>query len=116
MENLFVNQKIIEFVQKIKDNEQIIRYKKLENFINNNDEIKEKFNELKKIQKDLVYIESKSKQNTVNYEEKKRLYNDILESISEKPLVLEYLELQQIINSFLKEISLIITEEINKPL
>lgn len=101
--------KLIEMIETHPD---IIRYKKIEKLINEHQELKDKFNELKAIQKQLVNAKQIQKKEAILYFEKQ--YQELLDTIENYPLMSEYLALQNDINDMLQEITKIIEEGIEE--
>jgi len=96
--------------QEILNHPKVIRYQKLENIINNNEEIKELLERSKAIQKEIVHAEALNKSNQLNVLEAK--YDEIMKKLTNKPLLMEYLDLQKEINDFLQ----IVKDKINDTL
>ena len=103
-----------DFLNELRENKKIIRYRQLENIVNNNEEINQLFNELKNVQKQLVNAQNINKTNAINAFTKQ--YNEIYDKLITYPLVSEYLALQSEINDFLGTISKIIEDGINNDL
>lgn len=101
--------KLIEMIETHPD---IIRYKKIEKLINEHQELKDKFNELKAIQKQLVNAKQIQKKEAILHFEKQ--YQELLDIIENYPLMSEYLALQNDINDMLQEITKIIEEGIEE--
>ncbi len=101
--------KLIEMIETHPD---IIRYKKIEKLINEHQELKDKFNELKAIQKQLVNAKQIQKKEAILHFEKQ--YLELLSTIENYPLMSEYLALQNDINDMLQEITKIIEEGIEE--
>lgn len=98
-------------IDNIKKNSKISRYQKLEELINNNEKIKNDVNKLKGIQKEIVHAKEYNKaQYLIKLESE---YSDLYESVIKHPIMAEYLDLQQEINSFLQEFTNIIEKGIN---
>ena len=101
--------KIDELIDLIKNDESIIRYKKLEKIINQNEQLKENYKKMFVIQKKIV-----QKKNTKSWTlEIQTLYNQNLEKLHSHYLMGEYLDLLENINNELQLITKIIEEEIN---
>ncbi|MDD3067491.1 MAG: YlbF family regulator [Acholeplasmataceae bacterium] len=97
-------------IQMVKENETIIRYKKIEKIINEHQEIKEKIQKLKAIQKQLVNAKEIGKTEAViAFQEK---FDTLYQEIEEFPLMSEYLALQSDINDMMQSIQDIIQEGI----
>lgn len=89
--------------------EETKRYKELEKYIDNNEKIKLKFDELKEKQKQLVNAKEFNQLNQAKiYEDE---YNKIKEELFNMPFVEEYIELVEIIN---EKLDLIANEIENK--
>ena len=101
--------KLIEMIESHPD---IIRYKKIEKLINEHQELKDKFNELKAIQKQLVNAKQIQKKEAILHFEKQ--YQELLDTIDNYILMSEYLELKNNKNDMLKEITKIIEEGIEE--
>ena len=97
-------------IQMVKENETIIRYKKIEKIINEHQEIKEKIQKLKAIQKQLVNAKEIGKTEAVNAFQEK--FDVLYKEIEEFPLMSEYLALQSDINDMMQTIQDIIQEGI----
>ncbi len=99
-------------IQMILENESIARYRRIEQLINDNKELKGKIGELKNIQKQLVNAKEIGKTEAVQSFQKR--YDDLLESIEEYPLMSDYLALQSDINEMLQTVVSIIEDGIEK--
>lgn len=103
-----------EFIDLIKSNETIKRYRQIEEVINKNSDLKSKINEVKTVQKQLVNAKEIKKAEAIKAFEIKM--ENLLDEISDFPLLNEYLDLQDEINSMLKNVLSIIEDEINNSL
>ena len=94
---------------------EVKRIKELEPYIKNNEDINNKFKELKNIQKKMVA--SREYNILKQYQEYKKEYEKIKEELFNLPFVEEYLELVDYVNNLLKsmadEINYLIDKEIN---
>lgn len=99
-------------IQMVLENESIARYKRIEQLINDNKELKNKIGELKNIQKQLVNAKEIGKTEAISTFQKR--YDSLLESIEEYPLMSDYLALQSEINEMLQTIVSIIEDGIEK--
>lgn len=101
--------KIEELIDLIKNDPLIIRYKKLEKIIDQDEQLKEDYNQLLTLQKKLVQNEYTNSSTL----EIQASYNQHLEKLHSHYLMGEYLELLENINNDLQLITKIIEEEIN---
>lgn len=99
-----------ELINNIKNNKEIIRYRELELIINNSPSIKNKLDELKTLQKEIVHAESLNKNNSLIMLKDK--YNNLYNEFVNQPLIGEYLELQTMLNDFLQAFTNIIEDGI----
>ena len=97
-------------IQMIKEDPNIIRYRKIEELIHKDQELGRKMNQLKAIQKQLV--NAKELQKTQAIQTYQNAFDALYEEIESYPLIPEYLALQSDINAMLKEIQSIIEEGI----
>ncbi|PKK96555.1 MAG: hypothetical protein CVV58_05760 [Tenericutes bacterium HGW-Tenericutes-3] len=93
-------------------NEEIQRYKRIEKVINDNKNLKAKFNQLKAIQKQMINAKQIGKQQAIIEFEKR--YQTLLDEIESYPLMSDYLALQGDINEMLQQVQSIIEEGIEK--
>ncbi len=93
---------------------EITRLKELELVLDNNTQLNEKISDLKNKQKQMINAKEyhQTKQYQVYYSEYQQLYQEILDY----PFVEEYLDLLEIANEELLNISNIIEQKINKKL
>ncbi len=82
---------------------EVIRLKELEKYIDNNPKINSKINELKDIQKKMVTSKEFNQLN--QYKEYKNQYDSLLNEINDLPFVEEYLELLEIVDNILKDLT-----------
>lgn len=107
-----MNNKLLDYFNNIPE---VIRLKELKNYIESNEKIINKFDEIKNVQKQLVNAREFNQINQLKvYEDEyKRLNQELLDI----PFVEEYLELMnyvdQMINSFVKEVEYQIDKKIN---
>ena len=105
--------KIIDYFNNL---EEVKRIKELEPYIKNNKEINDKFIELKDIQKKMINAKEFNQINI--YYELKKEYDKKKNELFDLPFVEEYLELVDIVNNMLNdlsnEINYLIDKEINK--
>ncbi|MDR2828586.1 MAG: YlbF family regulator [Acholeplasmatales bacterium] len=95
-----------DLLEELKNNSYVIRYKELTNIISKNKYYKNKISNLKHLQQTLV------KSNNSN-DEIKLKYDTVLAQILEDPITSEYLEIQNILNELVKNIMLLVTNNIN---
>ena len=105
--------KIIDYFNNL---EEVKRIKELEPYIKNNKEINDKFIELKDIQKKMINAKEFNQINI--YHQLKKEYDNKKNELFDLPFVEEYLELVDIVNNMLNdlsnEINYLIDKEINK--
>ncbi len=107
-----MNNKLLDYFNNIPE---VIRLKKLKNYIESNEKIINKFDEIKNVQKQIVNAKEFNQINQLKvYEDEyKRLNQELLDI----PFVEEYLELMncvdQMIKSFVKEVEYQIDKKIN---
>ncbi|MBQ6784059.1 MAG: YlbF family regulator [Acholeplasmatales bacterium] len=107
-----MNNKLLDYFNNIPE---VIRLKELKNYIESNEKIINKFDEIKNVQKQLVNAREFNQINQLKVfeDEYKRLNQELLDI----PFVEEYLELMnyvdQMINSFVKEVEYQIDKKIN---
>lgn len=107
-----MNNKLLDYFNNIPE---VIRLKELKNYIESNEKIINKFDEIKNVQKQIVNAREFNQINQLKvYEDEyKRLNQELLDI----PFVEEYLELMnyvdQMINSFVKEVEYQIDKKIN---
>ena len=107
-----MNNKLLDYFNNIPE---VIRLKELKNYIESNEKIINEFDEIKNVQKQIVNAKEFNQINqlTVYEDEYKRLNQELLDI----PFVEEYLELMnyvdQMINSFVKEVEYQIDKKIN---
>lgn len=99
-------------IQMLTEDEEIKRYKRIEEHINSNKELKAKFNELKAVQKQLVNAKHIGKTEAVQQLEAK--YNQLYEEIETYPLMSDYMALQGDINEMIQSVVEIIEEGLSK--
>ncbi len=99
-------------IELIRNNPEIKRYKKIESYINSHNDLKEKFNQLKLVQKQLVNAKHIGKKEAIaSFQEQ---YDAIYQSIEEYPLMSDYLALQSDINEMLQSVVQILEEGLEK--
>lgn len=91
---------------------EVIRIKELEPYIDNNKEIKAKFLELKKIQKQMVNSKEFNQLNQLNIQRK--AYEAKRRELLDLPFVEEYLELLDIVDNMLLTLASEIENKIDK--
>ncbi len=101
--------KLIEYFNNL---EEVKRIKELEGYIDNNKDIKNKFNELKDLQKKLVNAEEYNQTNQYNLYLKE--YNNLKNELLDLPFVEEYLELLDYVNNMLSYLTKSIEIDIDK--
>lgn len=99
-------------IQMIEEDEEIQRYKRIEQAINQNRELKAKFNELKNVQKQLVNARHIGKKEAIDAFQTR--YDALYEAIEAYPLMSDYLALQSDINDMIQSIVGIIEEGLEK--
>ena len=102
-------EKLIEMLQQ---DEEIQRYKRIEEMINHNKELTQKFNELKRVQKQLVNAKHIGKAEAIDVFQAQ--YDRLYEAIEDYPLMADYLALQSDINEMIQQIVAIIEEGLEK--
>lgn len=95
-----------EFLELLRNNPMVIRYKKLEEVINKDETLKTAIKNLKDIQKQLVNAREYNKPEMVKRYQNH--YDMLYNQISEIPLISEYLALQSDINNMLQDVQDII--------
>jgi cell fate (sporulation/competence/biofilm development) regulator YmcA (YheA/YmcA/DUF963 family) len=96
----------------IEEDEEIQRYKRIELAINQNRELKAKFNELKSVQKQLVNAKHIGKKEAIDAFQMR--YDALYEAIEAYPLMSDYLALQSDINDMIQSIVGILEEGLEK--
>lgn len=104
-------EKLIEMIQ---NSDKIKRYKRLEALMNNNDEIKGRIQDLKKLQQQMINAKEMEKPRA--YKDFKIRYDTLKKEIEEYPLMAEYFSLQAEINGAIQHIIEAIEQEINDQL
>ncbi|HOI85703.1 MAG TPA: YlbF family regulator [Acholeplasmataceae bacterium] len=99
-------------IQMIEEDEEIQRYKRIELAINQNRELKAKFNELKSVQKQLVNAKHIGKKEAIDAFQTR--YDALYEAIEAYPLMSDYLALQSDINDMIQSIVGILEEGLEK--
>ncbi|MBN2299855.1 MAG: YlbF family regulator [Acholeplasmataceae bacterium] len=99
-------------IRMILENEDVIRYKKIEKIINNDKKLKTQMSQLKAIQKQLINAKQIEKKQAIIELESR--YQMLLKEIEETPLMSDYLALQGDINEMLHSIQDIIEAGIEK--
>ena len=99
-------------IQMILNDEEIQRYKRMEDAINNNKQLKAKMNELKSVQKQLVNAKHIGKQEAVKAYQAK--YDTLYQAIEDYPLMSDYMALQSDINEMIQSIVSILEEGLEK--
>ncbi len=98
-------------LEEINSLEEVKRLKILEKYIDNNEVLNKKFQEIKEIQKQLV---NATHYNLINSKiEYEKLYNEKKEEILEYPFLEEYFEILEDVNNMLKNIFKTMEAEIN---
>jgi cell fate (sporulation/competence/biofilm development) regulator YmcA (YheA/YmcA/DUF963 family) len=103
--------KLSELVSLIKEDDHIIRFKELEDIIDHNKSIGQDYNKLLELQKTMV---NKEYRKDKNYTLSKEKYEAQLQIVKDYPILEEYLDLLDEINSDLAMIKSIIEQEISK--
>ena len=99
-----------ELINLLKDDQEIRRFQELEKVIDQDENIKKEYHQLLNLQKDMVQKEFKKSN---KYQEAKTKYDQAFQKILTYPIMEEYLDLLEQINSDLNLIQTIIEEEIN---
>jgi cell fate (sporulation/competence/biofilm development) regulator YmcA (YheA/YmcA/DUF963 family) len=102
-------EKLIEMIQ---NDAEIQRYKRIEQLINDHKELNQKFNELKRVQKQLVNAKHIGKKEAIDAFQVQ--YDALYEAIEAYPLMSDYLALQSDINEMLQVIQNILQDGIEK--
>lgn len=102
-------EKLLMMIQNLPE---VIRYKAIEEVINNHKELKAKFNELKAVQKQLVNAKEIGKSKAIEAFQQK--FDTLYQAIEAYPLMSEYLALQSDINEMIQSIVSIIEDGITK--
>ena len=104
-----MNNKLLDYFNTIPE---VIRLKELKNYIESNEKIINKFDEIKNVQKQIVNAKEFNQINQLKvYEDEyKRLNQELLDI----PFVEEYLELMDYVNNMLKNFSETLEYELNK--
>ena len=89
---------------------EVIRFKELEGYINKNERINTLFSQVKEKQKQMINAKEFNQHNQYNIYNKE--YNDLLNELYNLPFVEEYLELVDIINQKLGNLSFLIEKEL----
>lgn len=109
-----MNKEVDILVSKINELDFVKRLKELEGFIDSNEELKTKIDEIKDIQKKLVNSSYyKLKNATVDYKEKREI---LINEVKDIPFVEEYIDLLNESYYMIKNIIGLIEEEINNSL
>ena len=99
-----------ELIQLLESDPEIIRFKELEKVIDQDENIKQEYHQLLNLQKDMVQKQFKK---SPKYDQAKKIYDQAFNKILTYPIMEEYLDLLEQINSDLNLIQTIIEEEIN---
>jgi cell fate (sporulation/competence/biofilm development) regulator YmcA (YheA/YmcA/DUF963 family) len=99
-------------IHMIEENEDVQRYKRIEEIINHNQELKTKFNELKSVQKQLVNAKHIGKKEAIDAFQVQ--YDALYEAIEAYPLMSDYLALQSDINDMIQTVVNILEEGLEK--
>jgi cell fate (sporulation/competence/biofilm development) regulator YmcA (YheA/YmcA/DUF963 family) len=102
-------EKLIEMIQ---NDAEIQRYKRIEQLINDHKELNQKFNELKRVQKQLVNAKHIGKKEAIDAFQAQ--YDSLYQAIEDYPLMADYLALQSDINEMIQTIVAIIEEGLEK--
>ncbi len=106
-----IENKIDELISLIGEEEEVKRYRLIEEELNQNEFVKKKIENFKKLQKKMAIYESHQNMIPEDINEKyTKLYNELFEI----PIYNEYIDLQHEINEVLQQITQIIEYEINK--
>ena len=104
-----MNNKLLDYFNNIPE---VIRLKELKNYIESNEKIINKFDEIKDIQKKIVNAKEFNQINQLKiYEDE---YKKANEELLEIPFVEEYLELMDYVNNMLKNFSESLEYELNE--
>ena len=102
--------KLTELIESIKQDENVIRYKELENRIDADEHLKLEYKKLIDLQKIMVQHEARSSE---KLEQSKIRYNDQLDKVMDHLLMGEYLDVLEVVNNDLQMIKTIILNEIS---
>ncbi len=108
----FVSNRITDIKKEFLSLPEVIRIKELENYIDNNKAINSKLDQLKEKQKQMVNAKEFNQYNQYNMYLKE--YNDLKSELLDLPFVEEYLELLEIVNNKLVDITSEIEYKLNK--
>lgn len=99
-------------IKMLLEDEDIKRYKRIEMYINNQEELKQKFQELKAVQKQLVNAKHLHKEKAI--EAFQTQYNTLYNEIESYPLMADYMALQGDINELMQTIVSIIEDGLDE--
>lgn len=102
--------KLDELIKELTNSQSVVKYKKLENIINNNEVIRRKYDELLELQKALVKSENSV---LIDTSIAQKNYDNHLSSLTSEPVISEYLSALEDVNEDLNMIQNIIEQEIN---
>ncbi len=102
--------KLNELINSLQNDEQIIRFKELEKIIDHNESIKNDFEKMLSLQKTMVQKEFKKSK---DLDQAKAKYQKQRNHLMKYPIIDEYLDLLDAINSDLNMIKTIIEQEID---
>jgi len=102
--------KLIELINAIKQDDNVIRFKELENLIDADENLKSEYIKLIDLQKVMVQDEARSSN---KLEQSKIQYNEQLDKVMNHLLMGEYLDTVEVVNNDLQMIKSIILNEIS---
>lgn len=109
--NNAIQEKLDALIETLEAQEEVKRFRDIQNLMENNFELKKKIDEYKKWQQRVVIHEHRTGETDERAEEKlDRLYNELLDI----PILNEYLNLMNEINDVIQSITNIIEETINE--
>jgi len=104
--------KLTDLTKALNKDENIVRFKEIEQIIDSNKELNDAYKKLQDLQKLMVQKDAKKLDSTVETAN----YNEQLEVVLGHVLMSEYLDLLEVVNNDLQMIKNIITDEINMEL
>ena len=106
-----VEEKLSELIDILAEQEEIQRFKKIEDVLKNNSTIQARIDDYKKMQKKVVLYENKNDDLPKEVSDKlDKAYNELFDI----PIYNEFSHLQSDINELLQQLTFIIEQEINK--
>jgi cell fate (sporulation/competence/biofilm development) regulator YmcA (YheA/YmcA/DUF963 family) len=105
-----IEQKLNELMELLKNQEELKRYKLIENKLNDNETIMERIDEYKKMQQKVVLYETR---NDDLPQEVSNKLDRVYEELFDIPIYSEYIDLQTELNEVIQHITTIIENAIN---